>query len=59
MREETTTLKTEIIASGVVGPQEPHAYLGLKTLRDSTGSPFMTTSPFFVPRTRDGAQPSI
>jgi len=59
-RRKRVALKLEIATNGLT--RSPRT-IGISETgdsdRDSMSSPSIRTSPFFVPRTKDGAQPSI
>jgi hypothetical protein len=59
-KEEATTIKVELAIGGVARSSRATGISKTRgNERDSMNSPYMRSSPSFVPKTRDGAQPSI
>ena len=58
-KEDSTTLKLEIATSEIVGSSRATDSEIGGSKRDSMGSPYVRTSPFFVPRIGDGTRTSI
>jgi hypothetical protein len=59
-KEEVAATKDKLVVGGVARSSRTTSRSGTQGgERDSMDSPYKRTSPFFVPRPRDGAQPSI